>query len=307
MPAVGRSQFGEARAKVWLMSPSSSPTSRLRGLLGEPGLRLMPCAFDALSARLIEEAGFSLSFMSGFGVSAARLALPDTGLISYAEMLDQGRNICAATTIPVIGDGDTGYGNPLNVKRTVRGYAQAGFAGVMIEDQLAPKRCGHTAGKQVVSRSEALARVRAAVEARDEGADILIVARTDARHPHGFSEALARVEAFSELGADIVFLEAPVDRDEMRAFCAATSTPALANMLEGGHTPVLSPSELEQLGYKLVAYPLTLLNASIGAMQRALSELQRGAPPSGLMPFSELRKVVGFDAYDKEAERYRDG
>jgi 2-methylisocitrate lyase-like PEP mutase family enzyme len=265
----------------------------------------MPCAFDALSVRLIEQAGFSLSFMSGFGVSAARLGLPDTGLISYAEMLDQGRSICEAATIPVIGDGDTGYGNPLNVKRTVRGYAQAGFAGIMIEDQLAPKRCGHTEGKQVVSRAEALARVRAAVEARDEGADILIVARTDARHPHGFAEALYRVQAFAELGADVVFLEAPVDRDEMRAFCSATQKPSLANMLEGGHTPRLAPSELEELGYKIVAYPLTLLNASIVAMQRALEELRRGDPPSGLLPFSALRTVVGFDAYDAESARYR--
>lgn len=287
------------------MSPSASRTNRLRSLLAEPGLRLMPCAFDALSARLIEAAGFSLSFMSGFGVSAARLGLPDTGLISYAEMLDQGRSICEATNIPVIGDGDTGYGNPLNVKRTVRGYAQAGFAGVMIEDQLAPKRCGHTTGKQVVSRAEALARVRAAVDAREQGADILIVARTDARHPHGFAEALYRVQAFADLGADVVFLEAPVDRDEMRAFCSATHTPALANMLEGGHTPRLSPSELEELGYKIVAYPLTLLNASIVAMQRALGELHSGSPPSGLLPFSALRTVVGFDAYDAEALGYR--
>lgn len=287
------------------MPPLPSRTSRLRSLLEAPGLLLMPCAFDALSARLIEEAGFSLGFMSGFGVSAARLGLPDTGLISYAEMLDQGRNLCAATTIPIIGDGDTGYGNALNVKRTVRGYAQAGFAGVMIEDQLAPKRCGHTAGKAVVPRAEALARVRAAVDARDEGADLLIVARTDARHPHGFAEALYRVQAFAELGADVVFLEAPVDRQEMREFCAATRTPALANMLEGGHTPRLAPSELEELGYKIVAYPLTLLNASITAMQRALAELKRGDNPTGLQSFAELRAVVGFDAYDAEAERYR--
>ena len=137
--------------------------------------------------------------------------------------------------------------------------------------------------------------------------DGLDVARTDARHTHGFSEALARIEAFSELGADVVFLEAPVDRDEMRTFCAATKTPALANMLEGGHTPLLPPGELEQLGYKVAAYPLTLLNAALVAMQRVLAEIQTGAPASGLMPFAELRKVVGFDAYDQEADRYRDG
>lgn len=287
------------------MPPTVSRALALRQLLAEPGLLLMPCCFDALSARLVEAAGFRLSFMSGFAVSAARLGSPDTGLISYAEMASQGRDICASVAIPVIGDGDTGYGNAVNVKRTVRGYAQAGFAGVMIEDQLAPKRCGHTQGKQVVPRAEALARVRAAVDAREEGADVLIVARTDARHTDGFEEALFRAQAFADLGADIVFLEAPTDRTEMRRFCAAVKRPTLANMLEGGHTPLLPPAQLEELGYKIAAYPLTLLNAAIVAMRRALAELGKGEPASGLLPFAELRKVIGFDAYDAEAERYR--
>ena len=167
-----------------------SPAQRLARLLEEPGLRVMPCCFDAHSARLIERAGFALTFMSGFAVSAARIGAPDTGLISYGEMLDQGRDICAAVSIPVIGDADTGYGNAMNVKRSVRGYAAAGFACVMIEDQLAPKRCGHTRGKQVVERAEALARMRAAVDAREEGADVLVMARTDAAAPLGFEEAL---------------------------------------------------------------------------------------------------------------------
>jgi 2-methylisocitrate lyase-like PEP mutase family enzyme len=287
------------------MPPIPSRAHALRALLAEPGLLLMPCCFDALSARLVEAAGFRLSFMSGFAVSAARLGLPDTGLISYAEMLAQGRDICASVGIPVIGDGDTGYGNAVNVKRTVRGYAQAGFAGVMIEDQLAPKRCGHTQGKQVVPRGEALARVRAAVDARNEGADVLIVARTDARHTDGFDEALYRAQAFEDLGADIVFLEAPTDRDEMRRFCRAVKRPTLANMLEGGHTPVLPPPELEELGYKIAAYPLTLLNAAVVAMRRALEELARGKPVSGLLDFAELRQLIGFDAYDAESARYR--
>jgi 2-methylisocitrate lyase-like PEP mutase family enzyme len=288
------------------MPSSPSAAARLRALFAQPGLLLMPCCFDALSARLVERAGFSLSFMSGFAVSAARLGLPDTGLISYAEMLDQGRNVCAAVSVPVIGDGDTGYGNALNVKRTVRGYAQAGFAGVMIEDQVSPKRCGHTAGKQVVSRAHALTRLRAALDARDEGDDIVIVARTDARHTHGFEEALARVTAFAELGADVVFLEAPLSRDEMQKFCAATDKPALANMLEGGKTPLLPPAELAAVGYKIAAYPLTLLNASIVAMQRALGEIGQGQAASGLLSFPELRALVGFDGYDREAGRYPD-
>jgi len=278
--------------------------TRLRQRLAAPGLVLMPCCFDALSAKLIAQAGFDVTFMSGFGVSAARLGAPDTGLISYAEMLDQGRNVCEACPVPVIGDGDTGYGNALNVKRTVRGYAQAGFAGVMIEDQLAPKRCGHTEGKQVVPRDEALQRLKAAVDARDEGADIVIVARTDARATHGFEEALARARAFAELGADVVFVEALHSRDEMRAACATSEKPMLANMLEGGKTPILAPLELEALGYKLAAYPLTLLSAAVHAMRDALASLARGETPERMLPFDELRRVVGFDAYDTEAERY---
>jgi 2-methylisocitrate lyase-like PEP mutase family enzyme len=273
-------------------------------LLARPGLITMPCCFDALSARLIADRGFELTFMSGFAVSAARLGAPDTGLISYAEMLDQGRNICAAASIPVIGDGDTGYGNALNVKRTVRGYAQVGFAGVMIEDQVAPKRCGHTEGKQTVSRDEARLRLRAAVDARDEGTDIVIVARTDARATHGLDEALARARDFAELGADIVFVEALTSVAEMRRACESVSKPMLANMLEGGKTPVLPPADLAALGYKLAAYPLTLLSAAVRAMLDALGSLARGETPGGLLSFSELKRIVGFDAYDAEAERY---
>lgn len=282
----------------------TSPAERLRSLLARPGLLPMPCCFDALSARLIESAGFPLTFMSGFAVSATRLALPDTGLISYAEMLNQGRDICAAVQIPVIGDADTGYGNAVNVKRTLQGYARAGFACAMIEDQHWPKRCGHTEGKQVVSRDEAFARIRAAVDARREGADILILARTDARQTHGLDEALARIRGFEELGADIVFLEAPESVEEMRAFCQTTRLPALANMLEHGKTPLLAPAALEELGFKIAAYPLTLLSSAVAAMQEALRELSRGSHPRQLVPFSELQALVGFPAYDRERARY---
>jgi PEP phosphonomutase and related enzymes len=284
----------------------SSAADRLRTLLDGPGPFLMPCCFDALSARLIEAAGFPLTFMSGFAVSAARLGLPDTGLISYAEMLDQGRNICAAVSIPVIGDGDTGYGNAMNVRRTVAGYAQAGFAAVMIEDQVAPKRCGHTAGKQVVGRDEALQRVQAAVDARNEGQDILILARTDARATHGLDEALTRAHAFAEAGADILFVEAPVDEAEMRRICREVPGRHLANMLEGGATPLLPPSSLADIGYALVAYPLTLLSAAVRAMQGALATLAAGGDPRDtLLDFPTLRRVVGFDHYDAQAARYR--
>jgi 2-methylisocitrate lyase-like PEP mutase family enzyme len=287
-----------------MASTATTPVSRLRELLARPGLLLMPCCYDGLSARLVSEAGFPLTFMSGFGVSAVRLGAPDTGLISYGEMVAQGRDVCAASRIPVIGDGDTGYGNALNVKRTVRGYAQVGFAGVMIEDQVAPKRCGHTEGKEVVPREEALRRVRAAVDARDEGDDIVVVARTDARATHGLDEALARARAFAELGADVVFVEALTSRQEMEQACAAVPKPMLANMLEGGKTPILPPKDLEAAGYRLAAYPLTLLNVAVRAMQGALECLARGESPRDLLSFAELRRAVGFDAYDAEATRY---
>ncbi len=288
------------------MTPSeaASPAARLRDLLDRPGLIVMPCCFDAHSAKLIARAGFPLTFMSGFAVAATRLGLPDTGLISYGEMLDQGRNICAAVSIPVIGDGDTGYGNALNVKRTVAGFAAAGFAAVMIEDQMAPKRCGHTRGKQVVERAEAEARIEAAVDARDEGADILILARTDARAVHGLDEALARARAFEGLGADIIFVEAPENTDEMRAITGATSRPNLANMVEQGDTPLLPPGELEALGFKVAAYPITLLLAATRAMEDALDALKAGQSPGNLATFSHLREVAGFDDYFAAEKKY---
>lgn len=282
-----------------------SAADRLRTQLGRDALLLLPCCFDALSAMLIERAGFEAMFMSGFAVSAARLALPDTGLISLGEMLDQGHRICRATTLPVIGDGDTGYGNAMNVKRTVREYAAAGFAAIMIEDQLAPKRCGHTRGKQVVDRDEAVMRIRAACDARNEGADILILARTDARAPHGLDEAITRARAFSAVGADLLFVEAPTSEDEMAEICRAAPGLHLANMLDGGATPVLPPARLRQLGFAMVAYPLVLLSAAIGGMQRALSTLAAGEMPrDGVPGFAEVRTLVGFDAYDAEAKRY---
>ncbi len=285
----------------------ATPAAALRSLLNAPGIRVMPCCFDALSARLIERAGFPLTFMSGFAVSAARLALPDTGLISYAEMLDQGRNICSAVSIPVIGDADTGYGNALNVKRTITGYARAGFACAMIEDQVAPKRCGHTAGKQVVARDEALSRIRAAVAAREEGAEILIMARTDARATHGLDEALWRANAFADLGADLVFCEAPRSEAEMERICTEVPSHQMANMVEGGDTPVLPPTRLEEIGFKIAAYPLTLLSAAVDAMQRALDAIERGIPAERLLDFENLRELVGFDRYDAARTRYADG
>lgn len=283
----------------------NSATKRLRELLADPGIITMPCCYDALSAKMIERAGFPLTFMSGFAVSAARLALPDTGLISFGEMLDQARTITRAVSIPVIGDGDTGYGNALNVKRTVREYAGAGLGCVMIEDQVAPKRCGHTSGKEVVSFDDACRRMQAAVDAREEGADILIMARTDARATDGLAEAVRRIQAFRRIGADILFLEAPETKEEMDEFCSCTDGPKMANMLEHGKTPILSPAMLEEIGFKIAAYPLTLLLAVLPAIEQTLAALSRGVAPHGLADFEQLKDVVGFSRYYREEERYR--
>lgn len=275
----------------------------LRALLAQPELLTMPCCYDGLSARLIERAGFPLTFMSGFSVAAARLGLPDTGLISYGEMLDQGRSILESVTIPVIGDGDTGYGNSANVERTVEGYARAGFAAIMIEDQVAPKRCGHTQGKEVVARTEATKRLKAAIRARDAGADILILARTDARATLGLDEALWRMEAFEALGADILFLEAPTSVAEMETFNQRVTRPTMANMIHGGRTPVLTAAELESLGFRIAAYPLALIGAAVSAMEKALGTLKSGAMPEAQVGFGDLLEIVGFDAYNRTLEK----
>jgi 2-methylisocitrate lyase-like PEP mutase family enzyme len=286
-----------------------TPAQTLRQLLAEPDIEIMPGCFDAMSAKLVAAAGFKVTFMSGFAVSAARLGLPDTGLISFAEMLDSLRNCAsAAAKIPLIGDGDTGYGNALNVQRTVIEYARAGAAAVMIEDQVSPKKCGHTRGKEVVSREEARMKVRAAVDAKSD-ADILILARTDARAVHGFDDALERCRDFEAAGADIIFLEAPESEDEMRRFCQAMHKPCMANMVPGGKTPILPPDKLQAVGYKLALYPVMLLSSAIAAMQASLTALRPGAtaapPPS--VSFTELQRLVGFPDYWEREDRYRTG
>src|SRR4030095_14018256 len=280
---------------------------RLRMLLERPGILVMPGCHDAMSARLIEEAGFELGFMSGFAVSAARRGMPVSRLIFYCELADQGQNICRAVSIPLIGDGDTGFGSAQNIKRTVQGYEHAGFAAIMLEDQVAPKRCGHTEGKSVVSRDEALTRIRAAVDARAAEGGILIMARTDARACVGLDEAILRCRLFREIGADISFLEAPLNEEEMRRYCAEVDGPKMANLIEGGKTPLLPPQRLEEIGDTIAVYPLTLLNVSIQAMRTALASLRRSERPVGAMEFEELKQAVGFPAYYAEEARYGPG
>eukprot|EP00930_Biecheleria_cincta_P102336 TRINITY_DN94045_c0_g1_i1.p1 TRINITY_DN94045_c0_g1~~TRINITY_DN94045_c0_g1_i1.p1 ORF type:complete len:349 (-),score=62.27 TRINITY_DN94045_c0_g1_i1:245-1291(-) len=285
----------------------STPAGKLRKLLAEKKIITMPCCYDALTARIVEASGFELTFMTGFGVSAAR-GYPDCQLVSYQEMLDTAFSICSSLRNTVcFGDGDTGYGNAINVKRTVRGYAQAGMAGIMIEDQVSPKRCGHTRGKSVVSRAEAMSRVRAACDARDEGLqDIVIMARTDARGVEGLDEAIARCIAFVEAGADITFLEAPLSEAEMVRYCREVPGLKMVNMLPSGKTPMLPHSRLEEIGFCIAAYPLMLLSAGLSAQLEALRRLREGQETDSLqLDFERLKDVVGFNDYYQEEDRYR--
>lgn len=285
------------------MANQANKVTALRRRLESSNIITMPCAFDALSAKLIEQAGFDVSFMSGFGVSAARLGLPDTGLITMAEMVDQGRNICGAVEIPIIGDADTGYGNVASVQRTVQAYINAGFAGLMIEDQESPKRCGHTRGKSVIDSPLAYERLAAAVDARTQGEDIVIIARTDARASHGLDEAIKRGQKFAALGADVVFIEAPLNEDEMRIICQEINVATMANIVEQGDTPMLNPNTLEAIGFSIATYPLSLLSASVRIMQESLVQLKQGALPDHILDFQALQSVLGFDDYDANVAR----
>ena len=280
-------------------------TETLRTLLKGNELVCFPTCFDALSARLTRDAGFPMSFMSGFAVAATRLGMPDTGLITFSEMLDQLRAICNAVPgFPIVGDGDTGYGNAMNVRRTVAEYARAGAACVMIEDQLAPKKCGHFDGKQVVSREEARLKVRAAVEVARE-ADILVLARTDARGVDGFEAAIERCRDFEEEGADIVFLEAPRSEEELRAFAQAMRQPTMANLAPGIKTPMIPRATLHDMGIRLVSYHPLLFSATRAmqdALQALLADDDAAAPP--VVSFDEIKEIVGLPEYNDMEQRY---
>ena len=280
-------------------------SKKLRDIIKNNSFVPIPSCFDALSAKLIEQTGFEVMFMSGFAASASRIGEPDLGVMTLTEVLDQLNNITDSTSLPVIGDGDTGYGNAMNVKRTVKSFAKIECAGVLIEDQLSPKRCGHTPGKDVVSREEAFDRIRASVDAREEK-DILIMARTDANHTHGIKEAIQRAQKFYELGSDILFVEAPKTEEEMRLICQEVPGCKIANIVEGGLTPNLSMKELEEIGYNMAVYPLTALSSAMKAMVDSLNKLKIDDDrSSNLMSFSELRKRVGFDDYYKISSKYK--
>ena len=263
--------------------------------------------YDALSARLAERAGFELLFVSGFGVAGAQLGEPDLGLLTQTEILDATRRIAAAVDVPVIADGDTGHGGPLNAQRLVRELVRAGAAGVLLEDQVWPKRCGHMDGKEVVAAEEHVQKIRAAIEARGE-ADFAVIGRTDAREPLGLDEAILRGRAYAAAGADVIFVEAPLTREELKRIAAEVPGPLMANMIEDGKTPLMGSDDLFEMGYHIVVYPLTGLLSASRALERAFAELREtGRVPTGVeqMTFSGFTANVGVQLRRAQADRFK--
>ena len=285
-------------------------SSVLRERLGGPEIVVLPGAYDALSARLAQRAGFDALFTTGFGFSAAALGAPDYGLLTASEVLDRVRPIAAAVDVPLVADMDTGYGNPLNVVRTVRECVAAGVAGIILEDQEWPKKCGHFEGKRVIPAVEHAQKLRAAADARDAaGDDLVIVGRTDARAPLGLDEAIRRGRLYREAGADVVFVEAPQSLAELKAVREAIpDAPLFANMIEGGKTPLLSSAELQELGYAMVVYPLAALFSAARAVAdtyRALFEAKTTAGRTDAMAsFREFEEIVGVPAWRDLEARY---
>lgn len=285
-----------------------SAPERLRALLAEPGMIVMPAVWDGLSAKLAAEAGFPTAFLSGSCVAASRLGGPDLDLLSFAEMHDSFTMARAAAPDTLfLADADHGYGNAMNVQRTVRAYGRAGAAAVLIEDKITP-RALTAAGKPCLPREEARMRLRAAVEAsRDSG--ILVLGRTDCRPTQGIDEALARIEMFAAEGADILFLDSPADADECRrAIAAAGGKPSFAVLSPGGARATPSREAAEALGFRIATYPTAMLSPAVAGMQAGLAALAAGkAEAASALPVAELRAVLGYDAYDRTAAAFRTG
>jgi 2,3-dimethylmalate lyase len=280
----------------------------LRDLLGQDDLVLAPGCYDALGARLVEEAGFDAVYMTGFGSAASRLGRPDVGLLSLPEMVDNAHRIAQAVDIPLIADADTGYGNPVNVIRTIHEYEAAGAAAIHIEDQVMPKKCGHMDGKQVIPAGEMAAKVRAAVAARSSD-DFLVIARTDARAVEGLEAALERARRYRDAGADALFVEAPQSEQEIEAVAQAfPDVPLLFNWAEGGKTPAVSRELLRELGFRIVIFPIGTLLAATAAMRALLAQIKADGTPaaalSSLPTFGEFLDFIGMPEIQELDRRF---
>jgi 2,3-dimethylmalate lyase len=281
-------------------------TTELRKAIAGKELVVAPGAHDALTARVIEKCGFPAVYMTGYGQSASHLGRPDIGLMSMSEMVSRARNIAAVVGIPVIADADTGFGNAINVIRTVREYEAANVAAIQLEDQVLPKRCGHMLGREVIPVKEMVGKIKAAVATRSDP-DFLIIARTDARTIHGIDAALDRARAYEDAGADILFVESPESIEEMEKINTTLTKPTLANMVEGGRTPLLANTVLRDLGYSIVIYPTASIFVMAQAMMQLMMHLKENGTTSGMadrmIRFEQFNELVGLDEVLKELER----
>lgn len=275
--------------------------------LNEPGLIVAPGVFDMISAIVADRMEFDALYMTGFGVVASHLGLPDAGLATYTDMVGRVHQIAHGTRTPLIADADTGYGGLLNVDHTVRGYEAAGAQAIQIEDQEFPKKCGHTPGRRVIPVEDAARKIKVAAEARSSK-DFLIIARTDARTAHGLDEALRRGEAFAKAGADILFIESPESEAEMEKICRSFDLPLLANIVEGGRTPVLSRPDLEAIGYKVAIFPGSGFLAAAAALRSIYGHLEKEGSSVGWAgegyDFGEFARVMGFERVWDFERRY---
>lgn len=280
---------------------------RLKEALAHGPIVVAPGAHDVLTARIIEKTGFQAVYLTGYGQSASHLGRPDVGLMTLSEMAERVRNMADAVEIPVIADADTGFGNAVNVIRTTKLYEQAGAAAIQFEDQVAPKKCGHMMGRQVVAAEEMAGKIKAAADARSDK-DLLLIARTDARTVHGLEEALERAKAYEEAGADILFIESPESVEEMKKITSSFQIPLLANMVEGGRTPLLPNGDLEALGYRLVIYPASSTYIMARAVMRLMEELKNEGTTRGLInemvTFHQFNELVGLPEIRKLEEKY---
>jgi len=284
-----------------------APRQSFKELLRRNKLLVAPGCFDGLSARLVEEAGFEAAYLSG-GAVARSMGIPDIGLVTMSEVIERAAQVVSAVKIPVIADADTGYGNAINLVRTVREYERVGVAAIHIEDQITPKRCGHLEGKEVIPLDEMEKKLAAALDARTDP-DFCMIARTDARGVHGFDDAINRGRAFAKLGVDAVFVEAPQSDEELEAIPRAIpNVPLLVNVFKGGKTPMLPVERLEKMGYRIAIYPSETQRAGIYAMRQALGLLKRDgtteAMDKSLTTFKERDKVVGLDDWQALEKKY---
>lgn len=279
-----------------------------RKLIQQPEILVAPGTYDALGARIIEQTGFKALYLTGAGVAYSLLGRPDIGLVTMTEMVERARTVCDAVSIPVIADADTGFGNSLNTYRTVREYEKAGVSCIQLEDQVMPKRCGHMSGKQLVPVNEMVSKIHAACDARQDS-DFCIMARTDAIAVEGFEQALARAAAYREAGADILFIEAPQSEDMMRNLCAQfRDVPLLANMVEGGKTPLKTAAELQELGYSVVIFPGAIARVVSKAVSEFMAHLYKTGATRDYLDhmfiFDELNTILGLKEMRDREQRY---